>query len=217
MQNKGGLWMEIRAVIFDFGGVMATFFRPELFQTLEAELGLQAESLSEILWRSPEWRLAEVGAIDEQEYWQRIAPRLGFHGQAERTQVCIRDLQRALFGEVEVDPKMVDLVRGLRGRYRTGLLSNTSASQPQRLVQRYNLEGLFDVVVLSAAVGLAKPDPAIYRLALQRLGAAPEATVFVDDYEPNVAAAAEQGIQGVRFTGYEALVSALEGLGVDLL
>lgn len=209
--------MQIKAVIFDFGGVMATFFRPELFQALEAELGLQPGSLSEILWRSPEWRLAEVGAIDEQEYWRRIAPRLGFQGQAERIQVRIRDLQRALFGDVEIDPNMVDLVRGLRSRYRTGLLSNTSVSQPQRLVQRYNLEGLFDVVVLSAAVGLAKPDPAIYRLALQRLGAAAEATVFVDDYEPNVAAAAEQGIQGVHFAGYKALVSALEGLGVDLV
>jgi epoxide hydrolase-like predicted phosphatase len=209
--------MQIKAIIFDFGGVMATFFRPELFQTLEAELRLQAGSLSETLWRSPEWRLAEVGAIDEQEYWRRIAPLLGFHIQAERTQVRIRDLQRALFGDVEVDPNMVDLVRRLRSRYRTGLLSNTSIRQPQRLVQRYSLEGLFDVVVLSAAVGLAKPDPAIYRLALQRLGAAPEATVFVDDYEPNVAAAAEQGIEGVHFTGYEALVSALGRLGVDLL
>jgi epoxide hydrolase-like predicted phosphatase len=209
--------MQIKAIIFDFGGVMATFFRPELFQTLEAELGLQAASLSEILWRSPEWRLAEVGAIDEQEYWRRIAPRLGFHIQAERTQARIHDLQGALFGDVEVDPNMVDLVRRLRSRYRTGLLSNTSISHPQRLVQRYNLEGLFDVVMLSAAVGLAKPDPAIYRLALQRLRAAPEATVFVDDYEPNAAAAAEQGIEGVHFTGYEALVSALGRLGVDLL
>lgn len=208
--------MQIKAIVFDFGGVMATFFRPELFQTLEAELGLQAGSLSEILWRSPEWRLAEVGAISEQEYWRRIAPRLGFHTQAERTPVRIRDLQQALFGDVEVDPNMVDLIRGLRSRYRTGLLSNTSASQPQRLIQQYNLEGLFDVVVLSAAVGLAKPDPAIYRLALQRLGTAPETTIFVDDYEPNVAAAAELGIQGVHFTGYEPLVSALERLGVNL-
>jgi putative hydrolase of the HAD superfamily len=209
--------MQIKAIIFDFGGVMATFFRPELFQALEDKLGLQAGSLSEILWRSPEWRLAEVGAIGEQEYWRRIAPRLGFDTQEEQTRARTRDLQRALFGDVEVDPNMVDLIRGLRSRYRTGLLSNTSANQPQRLVQRYNLEGLFDVVVISAAVGLAKPDPAIYRLALQGLGTAPETTVFVDDYEPNVAAAAEQGMQGVRFTGYEALVSALERLGIAVL
>jgi epoxide hydrolase-like predicted phosphatase len=208
--------LQIKAIVFDFGGVMATFFRPELFQALEDDLGLQAGSLSEILWRSPEWRLAEVGAIGEQEYWRRIAPRLGFHSQPEQTQARIRDLQRALFGDVEVDPEMVDLVRGLRSRYRTGLLSNTSVSQPQRLLQRYSLEGLFDVVVLSADVGLAKPDPAIYRLALERLGTEPEMAVFVDDYEPNVVAAAEQGIQGVHFSGYEELVSVLEELGVDL-
>ena len=207
---------KIKAVVLDFGGVMARVYRPERFQHLEESLGLEPQSLSEILWRSPEWRLAEVGAIGEQEYWRRIAPRLGFHTQAEWTQARIRDLQRALFGDVEVDPNMIALIRGLRSRYRTGLLSNTSANQPQRLIQRYKLEGLFDVVVLSAAVGLAKPNPAIYRLTLQRLGTAPETTIFVDDHEPTVAAAEEQGIQGVRFTGYEALVSALERLGVDV-
>ncbi|MBL7183721.1 MAG: HAD-IA family hydrolase, partial [Anaerolineae bacterium] len=59
-------------------------------------------------------------------------------------------------------------------------------------------------------VGLAKPDPAIYQLALERLGTAPEATVFVDDYEPNVAAAAELGIRAIHFVGYEALTLALQ-------
>jgi putative hydrolase of the HAD superfamily len=85
------------------------------------------------------------------------------------------------------------------------------------MLQRHGLEGLFDVVVLSAAVGLAKPDPAIYRLALQRLGTAPETTIFVDDHEPNVVAASEQGMQGVHFTGYKDLVAALQELGVNLL
>jgi epoxide hydrolase-like predicted phosphatase len=208
--------MQIEAVLFDFGGVMATFFRPELFRALEDQLGLQPGSLSEILWRSPDWRLAEVGAIDDGEFWRRAAPRLGFGPQTERTEARIHDFKQSLFGGIEVDPDMVDLVRRLRSRYRTGLLSNTSLSQPQQLLQRHGLEGLFDVVVLSAAVGLAKPDPAIYRLALQRLGTAPEATIFVDDSEPNVAAASEQGMRGMHFVGYDELVSALEMLGVNL-
>ena len=207
--------LQIEAIVFDFGGVMAVFHRPELFEALEGQLGLEAGSLPEILYRSPEWRLAEVGAIDDGEYWRRIGPRLGLGSGTEPTEAEIRDFQQALFGEVEADPDMVDLVQRLRDRYRTGLLSNATLRDPQRLLERYGLEGLFDVVVVSAAVGLAKPDPAIYRLALERLGTAPERTVFVDDFQRNVVAASELGMHGVHFTGYSDLVLALQELGVD--
>jgi epoxide hydrolase-like predicted phosphatase len=200
---------EIRAVIFDFGGVMADFYRPDRFRDVEARLGLSPGDLPDILWSSPDWRLAEVGAIGDKEYWHRIALRLGLP-----TPEALHDLQQELFGDVQADARMVDLVRRLRGRYRLGLLSNASDSAPQLLHQRFGLDGLFDVEVISALVSLAKPDPAIYRLALERLGVAPEAAVFVDDYQPNVAAAAALGIHGIHFAGYEALAAALQQRGV---
>jgi epoxide hydrolase-like predicted phosphatase len=203
--------IKIEAVVFDFGGVLATFYRADLFRALEERLGMEPGSLSEILWRSSDWRLAEVGAISDEEYWRRTGPRLGL-----QTAQAIREFQRDLFGDIQPDPRMVELVRWLRGRYRTGLLSNASDALPQALGERYDLDGLFDVVLVSAMVGLAKPDPAIYRLALERLGSAPGATVFVDDYEPNVDAAAVLGIQAIHFQGYEALVPALRQRGVEV-
>lgn len=202
---------EIEAIVFDFGGVLATFCQADLFRASEERLRLQPGSLSEILWRSSDWRLAEVGAISDEEYWRRTGRRLGLP-----TAQAIREFQWELFGDVRPDPRLVELVRRLRGRYRTGLLSNASDALPQALGERYNLEGLFDVVLVSAMVGLAKPDPAIYRLALERLGSAPAATVFVDDYERNVDAAAVLGIQAIHFQGYEALVLALRQRGVEV-
>ena len=201
----------IEAVILDFGGVMAQVYWPDRFQGFEERLGLEPGSLSEILWRSPEWRLTESGKISDDEYWQRIAPRLGL-----QTSEAVRDFRQELYGGVTADARMVRLVRELHSRYRTGLLSNASARKPDRLVERYGLEGLFDVIVLSAAVGLAKPDPAIYRLALERLGTVAEATIFVDDYEPNVAAADALGIRAIHFTGYQALRMALQEWGVEV-
>jgi putative hydrolase of the HAD superfamily len=206
--------MHIEAVVFDFGGVMATFFEAERFRVMEARLGLEAGSLPKILWHSPDWRLAELGAIDDEEYWRRTAPRLGLGPQIPGAEARLRAFRDSLWGDVAPNAAMVDLVRRLGQRYRVGLLSNTTARDPEPLLRRHGLEGLFDVVILSAAVGLVKPDPAIYHLALERLGTAPGATVFVDDYEPNVAAASEQGLHGIHFAGYEALVVALEGLGV---
>jgi putative hydrolase of the HAD superfamily len=208
--------VQIEAILFDFGGVMATFYRPDLFRAMEGRLGLPAGSLPKILWHSPDWRLAELGTLDDEAYWRRTAPRLGFDLETEGGKARLHDFQRALFADVEPDPRMVDLVRRLGRRYRIGLLSNTPAREPPPQLQRHGLVDLFDVVVLSAAVGLAKPDPAIYHLALERLGTAAGATVFVDDYEPNVAAACELGLHGVHFAGYDELVAALEALGVEV-
>jgi len=202
---------DIEAIIFDFGGVMVPFSQMDSLQEQESRLGLQPGGLAEMLWQSPDWRLAEVGAITDEEYWRRTGARLGFH-----TPGAIRDFQQDLFRDAKTDRRMADLVSGLRGRYRTGLLSNASDVLPRLLRERYGLDGLFDVEVISALVGLAKPDPAIYQLALDRLGTAPEATVFVDDYEPNVAAAAALGIRAIHFVGYEALILALQGQGVVL-
>lgn len=202
---------DIEAIIFDFGGVLVPFGQMDSLKEQEARLGLQPGKLAETLWQSPDWRLAEVGAITDEEYWRRAGARLGLH-----TPEAIRSFQQDLFRDAKTDRRMADLVRWLRGRYRTGLLSNASDVLPRLLGERYGLDGLFDVEVISALVGLAKPNPAIYQLALERLGTAPEATVFVDDYEPNVAAAAELGIRAIHFVGYEALTLALQKQGMML-
>ena len=202
---------DIEAIIFDFGGVMVPFDQLDSLQEQEARLGLQPGGLVEILWRSADWRLAEVGAITDEEYWRRTGAQLGLH-----TTEAIRDFQQDLFRDAKTDRRMAELVRRLRGQYRTGLLSNASDVLPRLLRERYGLGGLFDMEVVSALVGLAKPDPAIYRLALERLGTAPEATIFVDDYEPNVASAAALGIRAIHFVGYEALILALQKQGVIL-
>jgi putative hydrolase of the HAD superfamily len=155
--------------------------------------------------------LAEVGAITDEEYWRRTGRRLGLHAPE-----AIRNLQQDLYGDVQPDPRMVDLIRRLREYYRTGLLSNATELLPQLLRERYGIDRLFDVQVISALVGLAKPDPAIFRLALERMVTSPEATIFVDDYERNVSAAAELGIQAIHFVGYEALVPEFRERGVKL-
>jgi len=200
----------IEAIIFDIGGVFVHVYRPEVFRAIEARLGLRAGVLASVLWRSDDWRLAEVGAISDEEYWRRTAPRLGLS-----TPEAVDELNAALFGDVRLDPDLVHLVRRLRGRYRTAMLSNASdAVGSDRWRARYAVDGLFDVEIVSARVGLAKPGEAIYRLALERLGVAPEAAVFIDDSPPNVAAASALGIHAIHFTGYQALVEALRQLGV---
>lgn len=198
----------IEAVAFDFGGVMVPFQGLKSFEEGAAWLGIEEEELHEIAWGSPEWQLAVVGAISDEEFWQRLGPRLGLpSGQIDR-------FVASLFRDAAVDLRMVGLVRRLRGPYRTGLLSNASDLLPWLLRERYGLDGLFDVEVISALEGLTKPDPRIYRVLVERLGTRLESTVFVDDREQNVAAAATLGMKAIWFEGYERLISALGRCGV---
>jgi putative hydrolase of the HAD superfamily len=109
------------------------------------------------------------------------------------------------------------LARRLRPAYRTAILSNADESLRGRL-HELGIHDLFDTVISSAEEGLAKPDPEIYRLAAARLGLAPAACVFVDDYEANVRAAEAIGMRGVlyRVDRGEDLTALLSGVGVTL-
>ena len=107
---------------------------------------------------------------------------------------------------------MAAVVRAVRAAgLRTGLLSNAGGCG------RPDWPDLFDTVVLSGIAGVAKPDPAAYRLVAERLGVAPERCVFVDDLRRNVLGAAAVGMTGVHHSSPATTIEELEVLlGADL-
>jgi phosphoglycolate phosphatase len=96
-------------------------------------------------------------------------------------------------------PGAVEAVRILRARgLRTGVVTTKFRRRIEEIVSRRGIAELFDVVVGLEDVGAPKPDPAGLVVALERLGARPEAAVYVGDHEVDAAAAAAAGI---RFVG----------------
>jgi putative hydrolase of the HAD superfamily len=147
-------------------------------------------------------RLLETGEIEPAEFERRFGPRLGItetEGLIER-----------MFAAVGPDEDVIAAVRSARDAgVRTGLISNswgTSIYDPDAL------EGMFDEIVISGDVGLHKPQPEIYKLAAERLGAAPEECVFVDDLRENVRGAEEVGMTAVLHRNTAATVARLEEL-----
>ena len=147
-------------------------------------------------------RLLETGAIEPAEFERRFGPRLGI---AETEGLIER-----MFAAVGPDEDVIAAVRSARDAgVRTGLISNswgTSIYDPD------TLEGMFDEIVISGDVGLHKPQPEIYKLAAERLGAAPEECVFVDDLRENVRGAEEVGMTAVLHRDTAATVARLEEL-----
>jgi putative hydrolase of the HAD superfamily len=115
-------------------------------------------------------------------------------------------------------PETIALLEEIRTRCRLVLLSNTNALHfahlEERLPSLSAASGLFDDRILSFRVGLRKPDPAIFRHALDLAGARAEETLCIDDRPENVAAAEALGMHGHHFTDAEQLARALRRYGL---
>ncbi len=200
----------VRGLIFDFGGVLWDM-RWDVTRQLEQEHGLRERAILETLYAGDVWRQIEVG-VGVREDWLR-----GAHAQLET--IAGKSLpplhQRWRERQHLITPN-IDLIRKLRTSYKTAVLSNADSTLPQRL-RDIGIHDLFDVIVCSAEVGLAKPEPRVYAIAAERIGLPPEECVFIDDLESNVQAARDAGMQGIcfRVDAGDRLEAQLQALGVS--
>ena len=181
----------LRAVIFDFGGVLLDM-RWDVARELDRAHGLPKSSVFETLYRCPAWDDIERGVGDPVE-WTESAHR-ELERRAGRALPRLHEEWRRAQGVIDAN---LAVVRALRPPYRCSVLSNADLSLRARLKGELALDHLFDDIVVSAEVGMAKPRPEIFRLAADRLGLPPAACVFVDDWDENVDAARAVGMQAV--------------------
>ena len=202
--------MPIRGIIFDFGGVIHNM-RWDVARKLEEEHGLERNTLLRTLYDNDEWREVEVGRGDI-DAWRRGA-QLRLEEVAGKPLPPLHAQWRESMGLIHEN---VELVRSLRPPYRLAVLSNADITLEDRMRDGLGIHHLFDTVVCSAAVGMAKPDHDIYRLAAERLGLAADECVFIDDHEGNVNAAQEVGMTGIHYRVHRGddLAAQLGELGV---
>lgn len=198
------------AVLFDFGGVLTNPVWDSFAAFCRAE-GLEPDAIKRLFKRDPEalalLRKLETGAIGEPEFEREFGAKLGL-ADHER-------LIEAMFEGMAPDERMLAAVRELRGGgRRTGLVSNSwSLDQYDREL----LDEHFEVVVISAEVGMHKPQPEIYRLAAERIGAPVGACVFVDDLRENCEGAEAVGMTAIRHREPARTIAELSELtGVEL-
>lgn len=115
-----------------------------------------------------------------------------------------------------LDYKLVDLLKSLHKNYPLGLVSNGNSTQLRALFQQYDLSSLFAEVIISSEVGLIKPDPAIFRLMIEKLGTPAEQTIFVDDNEQNIKAAQSMHMHGIWYQNLISLKRELHHLGINV-
>ena len=207
MQQDG----TVRAIFFDFGGVIARLDRG-LLAELEVRYGLPKGSFIKALYAIPEWKAAEIGEGTEEAWVAAVRRKLDEF--AGRPLPDIRSEWAVMWRTLDAD--VLRLIERLGGRYDVGLISNSTPRLEGELRDRHKIDGLFKVIVNSALVGIAKPDARIYQLAAERMGVEPSACVHIDDLARNVEGAREAGFQAIHHEGdYATLERELRSLGVE--
>jgi len=211
---------ELRGFLVDYGGVLTTPLADATAAWLRAD-GIDPDRFGRLMRR---WLASdaspnavhdlETGRISAADFERRLAAELLEENGNSGTRPEVAGMLTRMFAGFRPEAVMIDVVRAAgRAGVRTGLLSNSWGLD----YPRDGWDTLFDTVVISGEVGLRKPDPAIYRLAAERLGLPPTEVVFVDDLMPNVRAAVAVGMVGVHHTDIDATVGELEILlGVPL-
>jgi glucose-1-phosphatase len=202
--------MTIQAVIFDLGGVLLRTEDPTPRRQLAETLGLPYEELYRLVFDSDSAVKATVGKVSTESHWESV--RAGLNLPEKEFQGQIEKLRDDFFGGDYLDTGLVDYIRSLRPRFKTGLLSNAWDDLRRLMEDKWKINDAFDEIIISAEVGIAKPDPRIYRLAVDRLGVDPEQAVFIDDFFHNLEAARSVGLATVHFKVREQALAELNSL-----
>jgi epoxide hydrolase-like predicted phosphatase len=198
--------MSIQAVVFDIGGVLEITPDLGLAGTWESRLGLDPGELNRRM--ADAWLGGSIGTISEADVHRAAAERLGL--DQRQLAEFLADLWREYLGTANTE--LIAYARGLRPRYRTGILSNSFVGAREREQAAYGFEDLVDEIVYSHECGMSKPDPGIYALACARLAVEPDRMVFVDDYEPCAEGARQAGIHAVLYRDNEQAIRDIEEL-----
>lgn len=200
--------MSIKAIFFDMGGVIGRTESRQSRTLLAESLGLTYEEMDKAVFENESSLRASLGLISEDRHWQNVASNLGMpESEVER-------LAEEFFGGDRVDQELVNLMREMRKTIKVGLISNAWSGLREWIVSK-GFDDAFDTMVISAEVGIVKPDARIFQIALSKLQVNPDEAIFVDDMLKNVEAARKLGMHGVHFQNPENALKEIQLLLED--
>jgi HAD superfamily hydrolase (TIGR01509 family) len=188
--------LRIRAVLFDACGVV-------LHRSTEPHT-----PYDDLLWTEIGAGIPSLEAVS-----QRLAERVGCSPEQALA------LVRQFIAQWRADEDIVALIQRLHRRFRIGMVTNAERGTRFLRVHQfaaYGLDSLFDVIVISAEEGTAKPDPGLYRVAARRLGVPCRHCLFIDDRIDNVMGALDVGMAAFQHTSTERTIRMLNAIESDI-
>lgn len=202
--------LALRAVVFDYGKVLSGPPHPEAHQELRRITALPHEEFERYYWAD---RLSyDRGDLTGVAFWQKLVSDAGLSLSPEDIS-RLNDWDTRMW--TTINPTMLSWHSQLKSKgFRTGILSNMGDSVLQRMLAEFAWIEDFDVLIWSYQHHMVKPDPEIYHLLLEKLGTAPDETLFLDDKMENIEGARGLGIKGIQFSTVEQLRQDLIYMGL---
>jgi putative hydrolase of the HAD superfamily len=202
---------KIRTILWDVGGVLLTngwdhCERADLFREFQIDRD-DFESRHDQV--NDAWEKGEISIGDYLDKTLFYEPR-----NFTRQQFIVRMKEMSQW----LPHTAIEIVRSLaaEGEVKLAMVSNESRELMDHRIQEFGLRQDFSAFLVSAYVGLRKPDPKIFKLALDVTQSKPDETLFIDDRKENAAAAKALGIHGVHYEGPQRLQEEMTGLGIRL-
>lgn len=196
----------IKAVIFDYSGVLAYERLRKFSEAIAKEFDIDAKELKELYCSKEPFYL--LGQILSDEFWGAFIKTFNL----ETTKQHLIDVYES--SDIP-NQKVFDMVKKLKKRYKLGLVSNSIIEMTEFTKKSRDLSA-FDATVFSSDIRIMKPDERIFEIILKELNLKPNECIFVDDRERNVKIAKELGWKGIVFKNAEQLEEELRKLGVEI-
>lgn len=199
---------EIKAVVFDIGGVLIRTEDRSHRNNLEDRLGLDRGEAEILIFNGEMGRKAQIGEISSAELYASVQSHLDLDNAG------IKRFKNEFWAGDRLDSKLVEFIRQLKQKYTVCVISNFMDALPNMLKTDYPAADAFHFTVVSAHVGVMKPAPEIFEYTLRLLNLRPEETVFIDDFQQNIEGCQAVGMHGIHFSPNIDLKAKLEELGV---
>jgi len=197
--------MSIKAVFFDLGGVILRTEYQAPRQHLAEQFGMDYEDIDKIVFGTPSAARASIGEITEEQHWHQVMKML------KRPISDYKRIEAEFFAGDVIDLNLVNFLRSIKSKYKTGLISNAWSGLRAYIV-REKFDDAFHHMTISAEVGAVKPSAKIYEFALEQLQVKAKEAVFVDDVLENIEACEKLGMKGIHFKSPESALKQLKAL-----
>ncbi|SRR5258708_1583162 len=187
---------KITNIFWDFGAVL--FSNAQIsgyeFKPVRKLLGITPERSDEIFFSMWEEGV-RLGKISEDDFWNTYIENSTQEPNLEEIKVIYRKCTL-------VNSELLNLISQLSNKYVNSVVSNHGKEWMNFLISNYNLNNIFKDIVCSAFIGIGKPDPEFFEIALKRVSVKPQNVIYIDNEERHLEAARSIGIHSILYSGF---------------
>jgi putative hydrolase of the HAD superfamily len=191
----------IKAIIFDFYGVFCSDLTLNWFTKIVPNYEDLIGEFHAIC------TLSDYGKVTKQEFHEKLHDLTG---------IPTDKIVEGIKAEAQMNDKVIELARSLKKNYKIALMSNATDEWITPLLEENNMNDIFDNIIVSANVGIAKPERGIFEYTLKELDVTASEAIFVDDRLKNVDGGNDAGIKSILFTNYDDFIVQLKSANIIL-